>query len=342
MLAERLRRQRLTEPLQNRDEYPTLFATLQPVSPIHFTEPGSPPSLVHRTAFDDGTLANQMRTERTIVKGRFLSGRIGYVLAKDLALYATAFQRPLGQMNETQYLVFDRVKHMGPLTPRQIKAETGLLNKQIMPALHRLQEAFLVYEDQVDSDWERDWYAFEEFWPDVDLEMSWTDAAAEVLLRFLSGHVFATFEQMKDWSGFARKPLERLIASMEAEGKLTPHSVDTLGDGWSRTADDELPTVEGRPSVFMLHKSDTLARSHASELKRRFGSLETLQYLLIDGEFQGAAVGHWRIGPHDVEDIVVELPTADRVRRKAEIVNAVSRWYYPPRSHVLRYDGQPL
>jgi hypothetical protein len=37
---------------------------------------------------------------------------------------------------------------MGGLTPQQIKEETGLLNQEIMPALHRLQEAFVVYEDR--------------------------------------------------------------------------------------------------------------------------------------------------------------------------------------------------
>jgi hypothetical protein len=34
------------------------------------------------------------------------------------------------------------------LTIQQIKEDTGLLVKEITPVLHRLQEAFLVYEDQ--------------------------------------------------------------------------------------------------------------------------------------------------------------------------------------------------
>ena len=48
---------------------------------------------------------------------------------------------------------------------------------------------------------------------------------------------------------------------------------------------------------------------------------EPLQYLLIDGEFHGASVGHFRNGPYDLNDIVCDLPDAES--RKDEIVEAV-------------------
>ena len=35
-----------------------------------------------------------------------------------------------------------------------------MLVKEITPVLHRLQEAFLVYEDQYDGEWDRSWYRF--------------------------------------------------------------------------------------------------------------------------------------------------------------------------------------
>ena len=342
ILAERLRRQRLTEPLKAPDAYTELFERLQPVSPTHNTEPGSPPSLAYRTTFEDWKLTDGMRAKRAVVKGRFLGGRIGYVLAKDLALYATAFRRPLATMNETQHTVYDRVIYLGPLTPRQIKAETGLLIKKIMPAFHRLQEAFLVYEDQVDGDWGRDWYEFAAEWPEIDLEAPWAPAAAEVLGRFLKAHVFATLEQLKDWSRFTSKALADVVNEMERAGKIAPRTADALGEGWISAEDTDLRPGDVPASVFMLHKSDILVRAHASELKRRFGDREILQYLLIDGRFQGAVVGHWRIGPHDVDDIVVEAPAADRTNRRREIVGAVSQRYHPPRSHILKYDGRPM
>jgi hypothetical protein len=281
-----------------------------------------------------------LRAGRVIVKGRFLGGSIGYVLAQDLDLYANAFQRPVSGFNEVQEIVLEAVQSAGPLTPRQVKEETGLLNKQIMPALHRLQKAFLVYEDQVDDDWERSWYDFASEWPEVELDKDLRQAAAaRVLLRFLKGHVFATFEQLKDWSQLPTRFLARLIREMEESSRIVPKAIEGLGEGWICAEDISLSAGEIVPSVFMLHKADILARSHASELKRRFGGQEVLQYLLIDGAFQGAVLGHWRIGPHDVADIAVTLPAAERANRREEILDVVAKQYHPPHSRILKYAG---
>jgi hypothetical protein len=340
ILGERLRRQRLTPPLETADGYVDLFRLLQPVPTGAWARPGDPPRLFPRTRFDDGAVADRMRARREMVKGRFLGGTIGYVLADDLELYANAFCRPLTNLNDTQRIVFEAVQDVGPLTPRQIKEETDLLNKAIMPALHRLQKAFLVYEDQADSDWERGWYDFEVEWPNVELDESrWAPAAAEVVLRFLKGHVFGTFEQIVDWSQFPKRSLVNLLQEMSEAGRIVSLPVEGLGEGWIRAEDADLAGGGPVPSAFMLHGGDMLCRSHSSELKRRFGEYEVLQYLLIDGAFQGAVLGHWRIGPHDVDDIVVNLPEEERLRRRDEIVAVVAEWYHPPRHHILRYDG---
>jgi hypothetical protein len=342
VLAERLRRQGLLKPVETPEEYAALFKALQPVSPPYFSYPGSPPSLVHRAAFDDQALAADWRQERKIVKGRFLGGTIGYVFSEDLGLYANAFQRPLERLSEAQELVFNTLQHVGPLAPRQIKEETGLLNKEIMPILHRLQEAFLVYEDQVDSDWERAWQVFSQEWPGVSIQPDLCERAAkEVLRRFLHAYVFASVEQIKSWSGWPAKDINHLLKSLEANGVTTARDIDGLGDGWICAEDAALDCKEPLHSVFMLHKADPLVRASTSELKRRFVGLEVLQYLLVDGEFQGAVCGHWRIGPHDVENIVLQLPERERMARKDEIVEAVAWRYHPPTHHILRYDGQP-
>ena len=349
IFAHRLHRQRLIDPLRSRKDYLDLFSQLQPVSPIHFSYPGSPPGLVHRTTFDAIAEADRHRPDRTLVKGRFLGGGIGYVLGDDLATYATAFRKPIKELNPNQELVLEIMREVGPLAPRQIKEESqhwedpGLLNKEIMPALHRLQQAFLVFEDQVDTDWERDWNDFAAEWPDIDLEaMAWEKAAAEVLKRLIKSQVFLTLEQIKDGSGFSLRALKSLLSEQEKLGALIPAKVETLGPGWHCPEDADLESAIPEPSVFMLHKADPLAKTHTSELKRRFGNHETLQYLLIDGTFQGAVLGHWRIGPHDVEDILVELLAKERKRRKQAVLEAVSWRYSPPNHHILQYDGKKV
>jgi hypothetical protein len=79
-----------------------------------------------------------------------------------------------------------------------------------MPALHRLQSAFLVYEDQTDSDWERSWYDFATEWPEVEIDEGQRPSATiQVLVRFLQTHVFATAEQLADWSRWAKRSLAK-------------------------------------------------------------------------------------------------------------------------------------
>ena len=341
ILAWRLRRQGLTEPLADPDGYVELFRSLQPVAPVYFSCPGDPPSLVHRTTFDEAAEADRLWARGGTVKGRFLGGGIGYVLAEDLALYANAFRKPLEGMDTRQRLVLETVRTAGPLTPRQLKEETGLLNKEIMPVLHRLQSAFLVFEDQVDSDWERSWSYFASEWPDVALSGEARPAAVgEVLRRFVKAHVFATFEQIRNWSQLPVRELKAALKEAEAHGKLAAASVEGLGEGWLAAEDSALPKAVPEPSVFMLHRSDVLVRPHQAELKRRFAGVDVLQYLLIDGEFLGAVAGHWWIGPHDVDDVVVELPARRRAARREEILAAVAQGYHPPRSRILKYAGR--
>ncbi len=333
-----MRRQRLTDPLATTRGLETLIRTLQPISTGAYDRPGSPPRLAHRTAFDDTRATARLRAKRGLVKGRFLGGGIGYVLAEDLELYANAFCRPLARPSPIQKRVLDAVRHAGPLTARQIKEETGLQSKQIMPALQRLQTAFLVYEDQLDDDWDRPWYAFEAEWPRVEVrEERRGEAVREVLIRFLQGHVFATRENVRDWSRLPARLLDDCLAELAEEGRIASCEAEGFGGGFC-VPDTGRPTAESlEPSLFVVHKADFLTRSRASELERRFGSRDILQYLLIDGDLRGAIRGHWGFKPYDVEDIAVDLAAAARRARRDEILAAVATAYPPPRHRILRY-----
>lgn len=77
------------------------------------------------------------------------------------------------------------------------------------------------------------------------------------------------------------------------------------------------------------HRNDFIYKAHEHVLKEMAKELtkgleydhEPLQYLLIDGEFHGASIGHFRNGPYDLNDILCDLPNAES--RKDEIVEAV-------------------
>lgn len=82
-------------------------------------------------------------------------------------------------------------------------------------------------------------------------------------------------------------------------------------------------------SVYALHRNDPLYKAFEPALKSLAKALteglpydcDPLQYLLIDGVFHGAVVGHFRNGPYDLND--VRIDDASLLSRKEEIIAAV-------------------
>ena len=341
IIAERLRRQHLLERASTDEEYLELARLMQPIAPPAYSKPGNPPVLEARVCFDDSVLTGKLRRDRRLVKGRFLSGNVGYVFSDQLATYAVAFLRPLAGLNRVQQTVLDVVQRAGPVTIHQIKEETGLLSRQIVPALHRLQKAFLVYEDQIDSDWERAWYDFETEWPDTDLsEGDSVSALSTVIRNYLQVQVFATSRHVADWSGLPLRKVEEALLLLAQDNSIRRVRVAPGTDGW--LLGDAPDSSQVPRQVIVLSQADLLVRSYASDLKRRFPGREILKYLLIDGRLIGAVIGHWRIGPHDVEDIEVQLPEEEAAGRMTEVLEVVSRIYHPPHNHIRRYARRLL
>lgn len=326
------------------DEYIELFRLLQPVAPPHFTRPGDPPRLRHRTQFDDTQFAQQLRAEHRIVKGRFADGRVAYVLREDLERYATVFRKMPKELKPIHEDIMDLVTSSSGMSKDQLKAELPYPAGQISKALVTLQEAFLLYEDQIDTDWDTGWFAFAEEWFELrDDAEHFMDHAGQVVLNFLEAMVFVTFQQIKDWSQMNIRTLRQVLEQLQSDDKIKMIDVDGLGEGYIRTADlNGLDAAEDVHHVFMLDKSDILYRSHMTELKKRYEGQGVLHYLLIDGEFQGVVLGHWRIGPYDIEDIQVDLEREEAEARKEDIIKAIYTKYSPDRTAILRYNGEKL
>jgi hypothetical protein len=342
ILNARLIAQGLDRPLRDEKEYPELFRRLQPVSPIAMTYPGNPPALVKRTTFDSGEASDDLRGDRKVVKARFLGGTVGYVLVGHLEDYAVVFRKRPTRLTPTEREVLGAVRELGPITPRLLKEETGILAKKVGPALAKLQRAFLVFEDQTETNWERGWSTFSSAFPDLDLDSTDRDEAARrVLNTFFKAIIFATMEQIRNWSELPIRDLKAWVERLRELGDIEAASIEGLGEGWI-TSGFRPKKRALRKSVHMLHLQDGLVRAHRSELKRRFADREILQYLLIDGQFAGAVCGHWRIGPHDVDDIALDLPQKERVTRKREILKEVASNYSGERHRIIRYDGKRI
>lgn len=344
ILYLRLMRQGLIVPADE-DAYEELFRAQQPVPTVYFCEPGTPPQLRDRACFDDRELNRNLREDHTIVKGRFAGGNIAYVYADELNLYAPVYRKPMGLWTETEEAVYHCLTHMGPLYKEQIVEEIGIKQSAVSKALTRLQRAYLVHADHGDSYDEQLWYEFKSLFPEIDLDDTDRDeSVAKILIRFIRNMVVTDEGQAKDWSRLPKREIKKAFEKMADDDIITAVEMDGEGK-WALREDmpllsREWPAPPAR--TYVTHRADYLVKAHESELRERFSGLEILQYLLIDGTFQGAVTGHWGIGPHDVADIVLTLPEAEKRKRKDEIIAEVSKYYNPPFSHILRYDGKRI
>lgn len=337
----RLLKQGLVKPAESEEEFRQLFRLLQPVTTIYYCRPGDPPSLVYRSCLESSIYTEKMRGREDILKGRFSGGKLAYVLFDDFALYANAFTREIEDYTEIQRTILHAIRTTGPLTPRQLKEETGILNKHLRPALTRLQQANVLYEHQIDGDWDRAWSLFEETWPEINLcrEQRITDRS-NVIERYFRASVFATMEQVKSWSEFPTTGIRSIISSLINRDLIFTADIPGLGPGWIHSAYRETKVPDIPTTVFMLHRADYLVRSELSALKKRFGTKDILQYILVNGEFIGAVKGHWRIGPHDVDDVILDVSKQNAKKLKTKIINEISKVYFPPRSNIILYNGE--
>lgn len=344
LLTLRLMRQGLIDPVDE-DRYEALFRAQQPVPTVYFCEPGTPPQLRDRVIFDDMELNRDLRDDHTIAKGRFAGGNIAYVYVDELMLYASVYRKPMAVWAEEEEAVYHCLGYMGPLYKDQIAEETGLKQSFVSKALTRLQRAFLVHSDHGDAYDEQLWHDFKSLWPEVDLDaVDKEQALQKILIRFIRNMVYTDETQAKDWSRLPGKDIRTAFEALSAQGVIRGIEVDGRGY-WALNEDMPLLSREYPPPPFKVcvaHRADYLVKAHESALKEQFPGLEILQYLLIDGRLQGAVAGHWRIGPHDVDDIAVTLPEEEKGLRRDEIIDAVAQYYRPPYSQILRYDGKPV
>lgn len=345
MLALRMERLCLCVPAPH-EEYDALFRDLSPVATAGWVAPGTPPSLPGHVGFDDIGYNDTRRSSRAIRKGRF-GGKVAYVDEKDWELFACLYQKPLERPTVSQAEMLELLEREGPLNIGSIKEITGLLVKAITPLLHRLQEAFLVYEDQVDQEGDRGWYAMAGEYPDLDLKRYSKQEALEVVLpRLCRRMVWLTAEGAHEFYGqplaIVRKALDKLVQ----EKILIRQEMD--GEEIFLYAEDAVVLCGqehtlSKPGVLLLQRNDPLVRCLTKQEKKVLsGSQEALYYLLVDGELRGAVCGRFKFGPHRLDDVVLTLSSKEAQARKEEIINAVYTVFDRSSSPLAHYCGQPL
>ena len=97
----RMRRQHL---VQRADtvEYDALYRDTSPGQNVYWNGFGDPPSLTFRADFDDIAYNRSRQKSRTLLKGRFQGGNLGWIERADLELFAGAYRKPLPSLTPAQ------------------------------------------------------------------------------------------------------------------------------------------------------------------------------------------------------------------------------------------------
>lgn len=342
----RMQRQHLIRPAAEA-EYDALYRDMQPGMNLYWHGFGQPPELTFRAGFDDVAYNRERQSRRELVKGRFAGGNLGWIVPEDLPLFAALYRKPIvGFMNDVQMTIMMLIERMGPLNIQQIKEETGFLVKVITPALHRLQEAFLLYEDQYDGEWDRAWYRFDEMFPECDLNCFTRAEALEIVLqRFAYRMVWFDTKMAKSLYKLPEKEIRGVCEVLAARGVFVQ-----MDGGYMLAADagivKELPEDTPMPPVMAFHRNDFLVRAYEHELRETFKPVydalpydhDPQYYVLVEGKFRAVSVGHFRYGPYEIHDIVCDSP--DMWAYKDAICAAVLR--ENEGSVIQRFMGKPM
>jgi len=349
IIALRMKRQHLTQKV-TADEYAALYRDTQPGQNVYWNGFGDPPSMSYRVRFDDKEYNRSRQQNRQLIKGRFQSGNLGWIMPEDLELFAGLYLKPLTKPTELQLMILELIQREGPMDIPLIKEMTGLLVKKITPVLHRLQQAFLIYEDQNSFYWneedsmsgmERDWYQFSEMFPNVNLnKYTKQDALKIILQRFAYRQVWFDLEMAKSFYKLSTCEIKKAIMALVGEGILVE-----LDEGYILYDDSELlETYEAEmlPFIYAMHRNDFLVKSNENHLKEKYTHdyPDTLYYLLINGEFKGVVVGKFRYTP-EIEDIILDSSYENALLKKDEIIQAV-RNLCGPDAPIKRYQGELL
>ncbi|MBB6481760.1 hypothetical protein [Spirochaeta isovalerica] len=340
----RMKRQNLIDG-EHWGDYEQLFRLMSPVPTLFWTTPGEPPIIQYRTDRDDRTENNNLRSDRTIIKGRFRGGSIGYIFADELPLFMAAYKKDISVYSDIDMTVLKILRSEGPMNIDMIKEITGLLSKHISASLQKLQKAFIVFEDQVDGEWDRSWYILEDEFSHLDLNAYTKEQAVEeILRRFAFLNVFADESMIKSFTRFSNRDIKRAISSLEEKGIFKGKVVSGVKGFILSGDEDEIATCAGTvpDKTFVLDLNDYLVRSNEAALKNRFNPepFKILHYIMKRGEFIGIVAGRFSFGPNELENVILDVSDFDKNEFRNEIEKAIGKVYPTYDTQLKRYCSQ--
>ncbi|MFO7793108.1 MAG: ATP-dependent helicase [Candidatus Saliniplasma sp.] len=297
-----------------------------------FGEAGMPYDVYKRVKDFSLKKWDEMRRQGDIVEGRFVRGRVRYVLKDDVPMYVGAYRNY--SLNEDEEKVFRVIKNGDANTIRQIKREVDIKNEHLKEIVKELDKNLYLKREYTGDD---TWSSRNRYKP-IEVEpLSRKKAMKKVIKRFLKGNGPISISDLRYQTRFHGREVESVISDMVRKGEAKKIRVGTSQRELYILSEelDELKSDTGEEfnRLEVVSKKDPAARSIWTDIYARYGD-DWVFPLIKNGKMVGA-IEKWKMSGC-IEIRHVDLDDEDHLEKTLEAIEKMMDYHRLEGYDVLR------
>ena len=268
----------------------------------------------------------ELRKNGKILLGRFLRGRVRYVLAEDASMFVSAFRE--GGLTQRDLTVLDLIERHEGLTLRQLVTITDLGKGQIKESLDRLdRNMFVVRRFSGNESW-----SSENVYVKYDIQSFDGDPKAAIVERFVRAYGPVPLTAIRHYTRFGKRDILDALLGRELE----TISVGEEGTEMFLMA-DELRALEsfkeGDLSIQIRSLYDPAVQPKWAEISSRYG--DRWIFPILQGARLVGAIEKWNMSGF-VEIRSLDLEDETLLPQVIEAIDEVARYHTMNGLDVLR------
>ncbi len=235
-----------------------------------FMEAGTPYDVYQRVSDFSADEWNEMREKGEIIEGRFIRGRVRYILREKLPTFVSAYRTE--GLDEEEKDILELIEKGKANTIRKLKSESDLKNDKIKEIVKKLDHNLYIRREYTGEDgWtSRNRYRKVEVEPEKEKE-----AKEKIIMGYLKGNGPASFSNIRYYTGFQREEIREIISELIQDDRVKKLKVGTSKREMYVFAEEinEIQKVKGGEydKLRVLSRKDPYARPLWAEIYRRYG-----------------------------------------------------------------------
>jgi len=277
----------------------------------------------------------RLREEGTVLLGRFLNGKVRYVLADDAPMFVAAYRKD--ELTPRDLEILDLITRHGELTLRQLLSLTSFTRQQVRESLDRLDRNMYVIRKFDNGDR----WSSENIYARYDAPLYEGDPVREIVRRFIRAYGPVPLRAIHYYTGFGIRKIREVLSSPDVE------VITAGGDGTEMyLMADELEELEtampeqGKVRVRSLY--DPVVQPMWAEISARYG--DRWVFPLVRGSQLVGVLEKWGMGGY-IEVRQIDLQDASLLPEVLDAIEEMMRYHRMEGTDVLRITevmGKPV